>query len=83
MNTDKLINAFIENVKEDVEKDYPNNATQVLEALEDRLHEIADDYMAECLLSSQRRRPSKEDLLDQFGDVYSEVISDYSEEQPV
>ena len=82
LNTDKLISEFMEYVKAHVEEDCPNNATQVLEELETRLHDIADEYMVECLVSSHHRRgPSKEELRRSFGDIYLEVKSECSEEQ--
>ena len=77
LNTDKLISTFIRDVQEDVKEDHPNNATEILKNLEDRLHDIADEYMAECLLSSRRRRPSKKNLLQSFSGIYSDVMSDH------
>jgi hypothetical protein len=82
LNTDKLIASFIRNVKEDVETEYPDQTTEILGELEGRLFDIADEYMSECILSqANRRQPRKEDLWDQFDEIYLQVISDYSTAQ--
>jgi hypothetical protein len=81
LDTDKLITRYINDVKEDVEFEYPTDATAILDELEGQLHDIAWEYMTECVLSSRtnRRTPKKEDLLRSFDDVYRDVCSVYFE----